>query len=156
MIEYSIPGHKNIRAEYLVLDYNGTLAVDGELIPGVRDMLNRIASSLEVHIVTADTFGKAGAQLEGVNCRLSVLGPGSQDGQKAGYVSALGADRVIAIGNGRNDSLMLKDSAIGITVVQAEGAAAATIINSDIVCTSVMDAFDIILNPLRVIATLRS
>lgn len=156
MIEYSIPGHKNIRAEYLVLDYNGTLAVDGVLIPGIRDMLNRIAFSLEVHVVTADTFGKAGAQLEGVNCRLSVLETGSQDHQKAGYISALGADRVIAIGNGRNDSLMLKEAAVGIAIVQAEGAAAVTIMNSDIACTSIMDAFDIVLNPLRMIATLRS
>ena len=155
MIEYSIPGHKNIRAEYLVLDYNGTLAVDGVLIPGVRDMLNRIAARLEVHVITADTFGMSGVQLEGAECRLSILEPGGQDLQKSRYISALGPDKVIAVGNGRNDSLMLKEAAVGIAILQAEGAAAATLMNSDIICASVLDAFEIILNPLRMIAALR-
>ncbi|HPS57294.1 MAG TPA: ATPase P [Spirochaetota bacterium] len=156
MIEYSIPGHKNIRAEYLVLDYNGTLAVDGVLIPGVRDMLNRIAASLEVHVITADTFGMARVQLEGAACRLMILEPGSQDLQKGRYISLLGPDKVIAVGNGRNDSLMLKEVAVGIALIQAEGASAAALMNSDIICASVFDAFEIILNPLRMIATLRS
>lgn len=156
MIEYNIPGHKNIRAEFLVLDYNGTIAVDGVLLPGVPDMLSRIAVGLDIHVVTADTFGKAGVQLEDSACRLSILEPGGQDVQKCRYISALGSDKVIAIGNGRNDSLMLKEAAIGITVIQAEGAAAVTVMNADIVCTSVMDAFEIILNPLRMTATLRS
>lgn len=156
MIEYTIPGYNNIRAEYLVLDYNGTIAVDGILIPGVLDMLKRISLSLEVHVVTADTFGKAGEQLEGAECRLTILGAGSQDLQKARYIKMLGPEKVIAVGNGRNDSLMLKEAAVGIALVQAEGASAGAIINSDIVCTSVMDAFQVILNPLRMAATLRS
>ena len=156
MIEYNIPGYKNIRAEYLVMDFNGTIAVDGILIPGVLEMLERISPGLEVHVVTADTFGKAGSQLEGAACRLTSRVPGGQDVQKLRYVSALGPERVIAVGNGRNDSLMLKESAVGIALVQAEGASAAALINSDIVCNSVMDAFQIILNPLRMTATLRS
>lgn len=156
MIEYSIPGYKNISAEYLVLDYNGTIAVDGVLISGVTDMLKRISEHLEIHVVTADTFGRAGAQLEGAACRLTVLEPGDQDMQKARYIKMLGPENVIAVGNGRNDSLMLKEAAVGIALVQAEGAAAAAILNSDIICNSVTDAFGIILNPLRMTATLRS
>ena len=156
MIEYIIPGYKTIKAEHLVLDYNGTIAVDGTLIPGVPGMLDRIAASLDVHVVTADTFGKAGAQLKGSACRLSILEPGGQDLQKLKYISALGPERAIAIGNGRNDSLMLKEAAIGIALIQAEGAATGALLNSDIICTSVIDALDIILNPLRMIATLRS
>mgnify|MGYP001767379234 CR=1 FL=1 len=155
MIEYDIPGHGIIRAEYLVLDYNGTLAVDGVLIHGVPEMLERIARSIQVHVVTADTFGLAGSQLADTACRLSILEPGGQDLQKVRYISSLGAERVIAVGNGRNDSLMLKQSAVGISVIQAEGASSEALISSDIICTSILDALDIILNPLRMTATLR-
>ncbi len=156
MIEYNIPGFQIVRAEALVLDYNGTIALDGALIPGVREMLNTLAADLEVHVVTADTFGRARAELEGVQCRLAVLEPGDQDARKGRYVAELGAEKTIAIGNGRNDSIMLRDAAIGILVMQGEGASARSLVNSDIVCSSVIDAFEIILNPLRVIATLRS
>jgi hypothetical protein len=39
MIEISIPGFGNLTIEHLVLDYNGTIAFDGELIDGVKDLL---------------------------------------------------------------------------------------------------------------------
>jgi len=31
MIEIAIPGYRNLQFKHLVLDYNGTLAVDAEL-----------------------------------------------------------------------------------------------------------------------------
>ena len=156
MIEYNIPGFKIIRAEHLVLDFNGTVAVDGTLIPGVRDASNKIAGILEIHVVTADTFGNAPARLEGISCKIGLLDAANQDIQKAKYISALGPDRVIAVGNGRNDALMLKQAGLGIAVIQAEGAAAVSVLNADMVCPSILDALEIILNPLRVVATLRS
>lgn len=155
MIEYKIPGYGLIKAKYLVLDYNGTIAIDGMLIPGVKEMLNRIAADLDVHVVTADTFGKAKTHLEGVKCRLSVLESGDQDIQKSRYIGLLGAGEVISVGNGRNDALMLKEAAIGIALIQEEGASPVTVCNADIVCKSVNDAFEIIMNPLRMTATLR-
>ena len=156
MIEYNIPGYGHIRAEYLVLDYNGTIAVDGILIPGVKEMLNRIAENLEIHVVTADTFGIARQQLDGINCRIAVLGPLEQNMGKRDYVESLGTEKVIAVGNGRNDALMLRGAAVGIAVVQSEGASFPAMQNADIVCLSVMDAFETILSPLRMTATLRS
>ena len=35
MLTISIPGGATLDIEHLVLDYNGTLAVDGVLLPGV-------------------------------------------------------------------------------------------------------------------------
>ena len=35
MIEVDIPGYRTLQLAYLVLDHNGTLAVDGILKPGV-------------------------------------------------------------------------------------------------------------------------
>jgi soluble P-type ATPase len=122
MLSITVPGFGSVTLENLVLDYNGTLAVDGVLLPGVKAALNTLAAQLSVYVVTADTFGKAAGGLEGVNCRLTVLEPGRQDQAKVNFVNRLGADRTASIGNGRNDALMLAASALGIVVILAEGA----------------------------------
>ena len=57
MLEVTIPGHKTLNLSHLVLDYNGTIACDGRILEGVKERLETLAQSLEVHILTADTFG---------------------------------------------------------------------------------------------------
>lgn len=156
MITIEIPGTKTIQAEHLVLDYNGTLALDGVLIPGVREKLNALAGKITIHVVTADTFGKAGEYLRDIRCECDVIKGKEQQLYKREFVSRLGADQVIAIGNGLNDVLMLKEAALGIIVMQKEGAAVKTLVNADIVCTTILDALDLLDNPLRVKATLRT
>ena len=42
MIEINIPGRDILRIEHLVLDYNGTIAVDGALIEGIQERLQRL------------------------------------------------------------------------------------------------------------------
>ena len=79
MLEISVPGYKDLRLEHLVLDYNGTLACDGEILPGVKETLEALAQSLRIHVVTADTFGKAASRLEGCRCELVVLPLENQD-----------------------------------------------------------------------------
>jgi soluble P-type ATPase len=79
MIEVAIPGYRTLQLEHLVLDYNGTLAVDGEPMPGVTDALKGLAERLEVHVLTADTFGQVRSQLKDVPCKLSVLPVENQD-----------------------------------------------------------------------------
>ena len=151
-----VPGFGALALAHLVLDFNGTLAVDGKLLPGVKRRLDRLARQLRIHVVTADTFGKARAALRSSDCRLWILCPGREDRAKAAYVRRLGADRVACIGNGRNDRLMLKAAALGIVTIQREGAAVASIAAADIVVTDVCDALDLLLAPRRLLATLRA
>jgi soluble P-type ATPase len=139
-----------------VLDYNGTLAVDGLLLPGVKAALNTLAAKLAIHVVTADTFGKAADGLAGVDCRLTVLEAGRQDQAKVNFVNRLGAKRTASIGNGRNDALMLSASALGIAVILAEGASTVSLNAADIVCTDIVSALELLMHPLRLTATLRS
>jgi len=155
-MELAIPGFGTLRLEHLVVDYNGTLAVDGRLLRGVRTRLERLARSLRVHVVTADTFGKARAGLRGLNCRLEVLQRGGEDRAKAAYVRRLGPSRVACIGNGRNDRLMLRMARVGIAVVQAEGASAEAVAAADLLMPSVTDALDLFMQPGRLVASLRS
>lgn len=155
MIQVAIPGHGEIRLQYLVLDYNGTLAVDGILVPGVKRALTDLADKLEIHVLTADTFGQAAKDLEGIPCRLTILSDGNQDEGKRDFVRDLGADRTCCMGNGRNDCLMLAASALGIAVILEEGASTKTLTSADVVCTNIVAALALLQNPLRLKATLR-
>ncbi|RLD90937.1 MAG: ATPase P [Bacteroidetes bacterium] len=155
MLTIDIPGQKTLQLTNLVLDYNGTLAVDGTLIPGVSKRLNILTQQLTIHVVTANTFGKAAKNLQAVNCQLTVLSHGNQQQQKADFVLKLGEQNVVAIGNGLNDALMLKQAALGLVVIQQEGVAIKTWQNADVALTSINDALDLLLNPLRLKATVR-
>ena len=155
MISLSIPGTGRLDLDHLVLDYNGTLAVDGVLLPGVRQTLQSLAPKINIHVVTADTFGNSGEGLTGIDCRLTVLGPGRQDQAKLDFVKHLGADRTVAVGNGRNDALMLEAAALGIALILKEGASSISVTKADLVCTHVVDALELLLYPLRLTATLR-
>ena len=156
MIKIAIPGFGALQLNYLVLDYNGTLAVDGKLLPGVEKRLNSLTRSLTLHVLTADTFGHARDEVSRTRCKLSILPAARQDRAKRAYVKRLGASQTVCIGNGRNDRLMLKAAALGIAVIQKEGAASEAIAAADLVVSDITDALDLLANPLRLIATLRS
>jgi soluble P-type ATPase len=155
MLTYDIPGTGKLQLDHLVLDYNGTLAVDGILLPGVAEGLTALAADLSIQVVTADTFGKAAQELEAIPCELAVLPPGAQDLAKRDFVDRLGADTCACVGNGRNDRLMLEAAGLGIAVILEEGAAGVTLIAADVVATSITAALDLLRNPLRLAATLR-
>jgi soluble P-type ATPase len=156
MIEIEVPGYRTLQLEHLVLDYNGTLAADGELIAGSEELLLRLSTTVEIRVVTADTFDKARSRLQSSPCTLTILPPGDQAEAKRKYVQQLGADRTVCVGNGRNDCLMLQEAALGIAVVQQEGAAVEAMLAADVVCPGIIDALDLLLHPLRLKATLRS
>jgi P-type E1-E2 ATPase len=156
MFSHEIPGYGLLTLEHLVLDYNGTLAVDGEMLPGVKTILKTLSGQLSIHVVTADTFGKAANGLVGVDCRLTVLKAGNQDQAKVDFVNQLGADRTVCIGNGRNDARMLAAAALGIAVILDEGASMVSLNAADIVCTSIVSALELFMNPMRLTATLRA
>ncbi len=156
MPSLKIPGFGTLTLEHLVLDYNGTLAVDGRMLAGVKETLNALSSQLTIHVVTADTFGKAATGLEGINCQLTVLEAGRQDQAKVEFVNRLGANRTVSIGNGRNDALMLDAAALGIAVILAEGASTMSLNAADIVSTDIVSALELLIYPLRLTATLRS
>jgi soluble P-type ATPase len=156
VISVDIPGFRHLDLAHLVLDYNGTLAVDGVLLPGVADALRALAPNLSIHVITADTFGSAAANLRGLPVSRVMAPHKDQHAAKMDYVKGLGAHSVVAIGNGRNDRKMVETAAIGIALVQAEGAAVETFTRADIVCTGILDALALLREPKRLIATLRS
>ncbi|MGC8633189.1 MAG: HAD family hydrolase [Candidatus Limnocylindrales bacterium] len=155
MLTVEIPDFGRLLLSDAVLDFNGTLACDGALVPGAADRLRLLADQVTLHVVTADTFGTARQALGTLPVTLTVLHAGHQAEAKAAYVRQLGAAAVVAIGNGRNDRLMLREAALSIVVVQAEGAAREAIEAAQLVCPDINLALDLLLDPTRLVATLR-
>ena len=155
MLILEVPGWKGLKLEHLFLDFNGTLALDGGLLDGVRERLRRLASSTSIHVLTADTFGSVGAELGDLDLDVLTVPSSRQAEAKAERLREFGADVSVAIGNGRNDARMFRDAALGIAVLQTEGACAQALTAADVVCTSIEDALDLLLHPLRLAATMR-
>jgi soluble P-type ATPase len=156
MLRIDIPGGPSLNLAHLVLDYNGTLAVDGSLAEGVAARLQALAAHLQIHVITADTFGSVQREVAALPCQMVVIGREDQAGEKLKYIQGLGIEQTVCVGNGVNDRLMLQAAALGIAVIQAEGAAGVTLQAADVVTTSIADALDLLLRPLRLTATLRS
>lgn len=156
MIEILIPGRPRMALKHLVLDFNGTIAHNGSIISGVTKCLGELAKNLQVHVVTADTFGNARACMAKVPCVLHLLGESDQDRQKMEYVKNIGSDSTICIGNGRNDCLMLREACLAIAVILGEGAFPKAVFEADVVCTSIISALELLLFPKRLQATLRN
>jgi soluble P-type ATPase len=156
MIEIYIPGFKDLRLDHLVLDYNGTIGFDGKLIPGVNECIVTLSRKLSIHVLTADTFGSARVELDGLPCKIVVIPGEKQNAAKLDYIRGLNPQATVCIGNGRNDRLMLKEAALGIAVIQEEGASSQAVMAADVVCSHIMTALELLANPLRLVATLRS
>ena len=156
MIEIIIPGAEPLRIEHLILDYNGTIAEDGELIEGVVEKIGELAGHLQLHVLTADTHGTVAEKLAGLPCSVRIIGAEAQDRRKWEYVVAVGPKMAAAVGNGRNDHLMLQTALLGICLIQKEGASCRALQAADVVCTNILDVFDLFLHPARLTATLRN
>ena len=63
MIKIEIPGRETIEIEHVVLDYNGTIALDGQLIAGAARRIRELSRSCaRIYVLTADTYGTVRAQ----------------------------------------------------------------------------------------------
>lgn len=156
MMKFQIPGWEDLVLEHLVLDFNGTIGLDGQLIPGVKERLYELAKQVKVHIITADTFGTCKAQCQSLNCTLHILDSSMLGGPlKERYVERLGPSSVAAVGNGSNDVAMLEKAALGIAVIGDEGLCINALNSADLVVSNICNALDLLLQPKRLVATLR-
>lgn len=150
--------------DHAVFDVNGTLSCDGQLVDGVIERMHALRQLVQVHLLTADTYG---TQRPLIDVQLAiarepkiestVIGPkdGPEDRFKEAYVTRLGEARVAAIGNGRNDKLMLQKARLGIAVSGPEGAASETVSAATLLARDPLTALDLLLHPLRLRASLR-
>lgn len=155
MIEVTIPGRGTLRIEHLVTDVNGTLAVDGQLIEGIARQILALRDRLQIHMLTANTHGKQTEIDRQLHLQAHIIEKGKEAEQKAAFVQSLGAENVVAIGQGANDAAMLKTAGIGIAVISVEGLAIETLNAADLIMPDTPSALALLEKPVRLIASLR-
>ncbi|MCR3956394.1 MAG: HAD hydrolase family protein [Gudongella sp.] len=157
MLKLEIQGYEEpLEIENLVFDYNGTLAVDGEMSVDTIKGLRRLEEiGFNITVLTADTFGTVKDRCSGLPVKVMVFDKGKAEESKRQIVEGLGSERTAAIGNGRNDMAMLQEARIGIAIIGHEGAFTGLLHKADIAVTSIGGAMDLFLNPKRIEATLR-
>lgn len=155
MITIDIPGWGNMKIENILLDFNGTIATDGKIPPEVKEKIKLLSEKVKIYILTADTQSTASEEIRNINVGLVKM---PEEGSKKGkfeFLKTLDLKKTIAIGNGNNDQLILKEAALGIAVLGDEGLSVSSMENADIVVKNISDALDLFLKPKRLIATLR-
>jgi P-type E1-E2 ATPase len=151
---YDIPGYGKYDIQNVVFDLNGTLAVDGEIGDTVAEKIKQLSGQFRVVIASSDIHNNLASLAESLGVEYHCLKAEEIASQKAELVRRLGAEHTIAVGNGTNDREMLKEAAIGITILGREGASVAAILNANLVAHSPEEGIDCILKPKRMVATL--
>jgi P-type E1-E2 ATPase len=155
VIKFNIPGIGEYALEHLVMDVNGTLAVDGQLINGVAEKLAFLREQLTIHLLTADTHGRQAVIDQQLSLSAVRIKPGSESLQKADYVRRLGSEKVAAIGQGANDAEMLAVAQLGICVMSMEGVAKEALLSADLVAPGILPALELFEKTNRIVAGLR-
>jgi len=155
MLAIDIPGRGQLQVDHLVLDVNGTLAVDGVLIDGVVAGLERLKGTLDIHLLTADTHGRQAELDRQLGLTAVRIPPGGESEAKAAFVRDLGADGVVAMGQGDNDAGMLREAAIGVAVMSTEGTSIEALTAADLVVPDILLGLALIEHPMRLKASLR-
>lgn len=155
MISINIPGWGDLDVENIILDLNGTLATDGKISSEVKERIKGLSERVDIYILTSDTQGTAQEETKDLQVHLVKMeGNGSEKG-KFEFIKSLNLERTVAIGNGNNDQLILKEATLGIGVLGEEGLSVSALKNSEIIVKDISDALDLFLKPKRLIATLR-
>lgn len=156
MIIYEIPGRGNIEIQNIIFDYNGTIAVDGQLIEGVKDLINQLSKSVNIYILTADTYGSVISECGDINGKVLTFPNENAGKSKREIVQNLGGDCTLCVGNGYNDIPMFNEAALSIAVIGGEGASGKLLVEADIVTRSILETLRILLNGNMIKATLRN
>ena len=158
-ISIDIPGFGPRHITTILTDYTGTLSCGGRLTEGVKDGLCEFAELVEIHVITADTFGRAEEELKGVPIKLVRFTTQHLDVEKRKYGVKLGLRHCVVFGNGNNDRLLLKAAkeagGIAVAVDNGEGCATDALLNSQIFIVGAANALKLLLEPTGCKATLR-
>lgn len=157
-IDIDIPGFGRRHIQIVVSDYTGTHSLGGSVSSEVKEKLRALAMLVDLHIVTADSFGTAERELAGIATPYK-LRTAAHDIEKAEYASQFELRHVAAFGNGNNDRLMLKavkeGGGLAIAVDNGEGCALDAMLSANVFIVGAGHAIDLLLDPLRAKATLR-
>jgi soluble P-type ATPase len=157
-ISVDIPGFGKRVIHTVVSDYSGTLSCRGKLTSGVKPLLIRLSKQVDLQIITADTYGTALQQLQGIVVP-HLLGQKRQDIEKRDFARKFELRHVAALGNGNNDRFLLADvkrsGGLAIAVDNGEGCAVDALRHAHIFISGAASALALLVHWKALKATLR-
>jgi len=154
MITIQRPGKDPLEIEFILIDFEGTLASDRRIHPKAKDKINLLSKRTKIFILSKGGKEVVGESLKKVKSEVIFSTDGEASQRKLELLNQLGRERTVAIGNGMDDASMIEEAGLGICVISREGAASEALRRADVVVTNVLDALDFLLKPLRQRATL--
>ncbi len=154
MISIQRPRQEPLQIEFILIDFEGTLASDRRVHPKAKDKINLLSKRTKIYILTKGEKEVIAETLKKVKAEIVYLTEGEVSQRKLDLLRQTGAARTIAIGNGVDDAPMIEEAVLGICVIGKEGASAETMKKADVVVLNILDALDFLLKPLRQKATL--
>ncbi|QSX06066.1 ATPase P [Sedimentibacter sp. zth1] len=155
MIKVQIFGRETLTIENIVFDFNGTIAVDGQIPKKIREKLIELSQMVNIYVATADTYGNAKKQCDMFGLDVMLLTKGETRIAKREFVKKLGYEHTVSLGNGYNDEEMLENTKLSIGILSEEGIYAPLLAKCDVVVNSIENAIDLFLKPNRLVAILR-
>ncbi len=153
-LKIDIPGWGSLDVENIVIDLDGTLATDGRIAPEVKEKIGALSSLTKIYILTANAQVPVQEEISGMKAELIKVSNEDSNRGKVDFLKALNLETTVAVGNGSNDQLILKEAALGIAVLGDEGLSVSAIKSADIVVKNIQSALDLFLKPKRLITTL--
>jgi soluble P-type ATPase len=152
-MQYDVPGFGELKLSIIILDLNGTLSVGGEIVEGVDTRLKQLKEmGYKIVFFTGNTRNNADTLAQ----RLGIEWVFAADGEaKKEQALKLNPEECVSIGNGLIDLELMKVVKLRIVTLQAEGVHVQTLLQSDVVTPTINDALDLLIDPQRLIATLR-
>ena len=154
MITILRSGQEPLEIDFILLDFEGTLASDRRVHPKAKDRINLLSKRTKIYILTKEEKILVEEVLKKVKAEIIYLMEGEASQQKLDLLRQLGASRTVAIGNGVDDVLMIEEAGLGISVMGKEGTFSEAMKKADVVFMNILDALDFLLKPLRQKATL--
>jgi len=154
MILIQRPGEAPLEIDFVLLDFEGALALDRRIHPKAKDKINLLSKRAKIHILVRGEEEDIGDVLRKLKAEVIYLKEGKASERKLELLRRLGAKRSVAIGNGLDDAPMMEEAGLAICILGKEGASVETLKKADIVVTNIVDALDFLLKPMRHKATL--
>ena len=152
-MKYNPAGVEEIELTNIILDLNGTLAVNGIIVDGVKERIQKLKQlGYEVYLFTGDQRGNAAAQAAklGIKVKKAI----SSD-EKEKLTKELETEKTVSIGNARIDIGAFKPCALRIGTLQGEGIHTEILEHIDLLVPSVNNALDLLIDPNIFNATMR-
>lgn len=152
-MKYNPIGVGEIELINIILDLNGTIAVNGIIVDGVKDRLNKLKElGYKIYLFTGDQRGNASKLADELGIEIQKA---STSEEKESLTRKIDAQKSVAIGNARIDIGTFKPCRLRIGTLQAEGIHTEILSYIDILVPSINNALDLLINPDIFNATMR-